>query len=252
MAVTVSGREIGGQRCIQDGLVCHYDAGNYNSMLSDGPALYWNDLSDSNCNLVRQGSPYTPLTTIDGVKCLEFNGSGYWQSLSNEDNVDFTDDMTLEIWYYWEGRLATRKTIFEKAGNTYNSYEQEVAITIEETGNGRDASLYRRYNSYDYMYTSGNCFTDDGWNHIVFTAETDGINADGDVYVNGSATSVASYSDRSNSSITAAGAVKIGTGYAGTMATDAGAIAIVRGYDRMLSDEERLYNFNVERGRFGI
>jgi hypothetical protein len=102
------------------------------------------------------------------------------------------------------------------------------------------------------MYTSGNCFTDDGWNHIVFTAETDGTTADGDVYVNGSATSVASYTDRSNSAITAAGAVKIGTGYSGVMAADAGAIAIVRGYDRMLSNEERLYNFNVERGRFGI
>ena len=53
MGVNVGESFIGGQRCIQDGLVCHYDAGNYNSMLSDGPALYWNDLSDSNCNLVR-------------------------------------------------------------------------------------------------------------------------------------------------------------------------------------------------------
>ena len=250
MAVNVGGRNIGGQRCIQDGLVCHYDAGNYNSMISDAPALWWYDLSESNCNLMRQGTTHTPLTTIDGVKCLEFNGSGYWQSISNHGSVDFSDDMTLEIWYYWEGRVSTRRTIFQKDGTTYNSYQQEVAITIEGTAQGRDVTLYRRRSTYDSMTGTG--FNEDAWNHIVFIAETDGINADGEIYVNGSATSIGSYNDNSNLAITAAGAVKIGNGYAGKMDTDCGAIAIVRGYNRMLSNEERLYNFNVERGRFGI
>ena len=91
----------------------------------------------------------TPLSTRDGIRCFEFNGSGRWASqggTSQSDKVDMGGDCTLIIWLYSEA-VPTRKTIFEKAGTTHASYEQEIAVTWETS---ESWSYYSRYNSYDY------------------------------------------------------------------------------------------------------
>ena len=62
------------------------------------------------------------------------------------------------MWIYSEG-ITDRDTLFEKAGTSYASYQQEIAVTWE-TNNG--LSYYSRASgNYDYGGTTS--FTLNGW-----------------------------------------------------------------------------------------
>ena len=61
---------------------------------ADNPQSYpgsgadWFDLGPNKITMSSYGTQ-TPHTTLGGVKCFNFNGSGYWQSDSGHENVDF-------------------------------------------------------------------------------------------------------------------------------------------------------------------
>lgn len=190
----------------------------------------------------------TPLSTRDGIRCFEFNGSGRWESqggTSQSDKVDMGGDCTLIIWLYSEA-VPTRKTIFEKAGTIYSSYRQEIAVTWETS---EAWSYYSRYNSYDYA--NSHTAVINKWNMMAIKMST-GRTATartGFRSLNGSAWN-ASYTSRSSSALTSAGEIRIGTGYAGTVAV--GAIGSVLCYNKMLDDDEILHNYNATKGKFGI
>lgn len=190
----------------------------------------------------------TPLSTRDGIRCFEFNGSGRWASqggTSQSDKVDMGGDCTLIIWLYGE-TVPSRKTIFEKAGTVYSSYRQEIAVTWEVATNW---SYYSRYNNYDYAGSYNAAV--DKWNMMAIKMST-GRTATartGFRSLNGSAWN-ASYTSRSSTALTSAGEIRIGTGYAGTVAV--GAIGSVLCYNKMLDDDEILHNYNATKGKFGI
>ena len=190
----------------------------------------------------------TPLSTRDGIRCFEFNGSGRWVSqggTSQSDKVDMGGDCTLIIWLYGE-TVPSRKTIFEKAGTVYSSYRQEIAVTWEVATNW---SYYSRYNNYDYAGSYNAAV--DKWNMMAIKMST-GRTATartGFRSLNGSAWN-ASYTSRSSTALTSAGEIRIGTGYAGTVAV--GAIGSVLCYNKMLDDDEILHNYNATKGKFGI
>lgn len=227
---------------VTSGLVLALDAANRNSYVGSGTV--WRDLSQ---RLVfnSQGTQ-TPFTKINGVSCFDFNGSGYWECGTNFGLVDLGGDCTILMWFYCE-TMAVRRTIFEKAGTSYASYQQEVAVTWE-TAN--DFSYYSRQSpDYDYAGTAGNSLN--AWNMVGIKMST-GKTATartGFYSKNGSAWA-ANYTSRSNTALVAAGAIRIGTGYAGTV-TD-GYISAVSCYNRMLSDAEVLQNFNATKTRFGL
>lgn len=229
-------------RIITDGIVLALDAANPKSFTSGNTV--WNDLSQ---RLVfnSQGTQ-TPFTTKNGVPCFDFNGSGYWECGTNYSSVDLGGDCTIIMWFYCE-TTAARKTIFEKAGTTYQSYQQEIAVTWE-TAN--DFTYYSRQSpNYDYGGTAGNSLN--AWNMVGIKMST-GKTATartGFYSKNGSAWA-ASYTSNSNTALVAAGAIRIGTGYAGTV-TD-GFISSVYCYNRMLSDNEIALNYNATKVRFGL
>jgi len=73
----------------------------------------------------------TPRASVGGVNCIDFNDGSYWESTqAGADLVDMRYDFTLVMIYYYEG-FAARRTIFEKAGTSYQSYQQEIAVTWE-------------------------------------------------------------------------------------------------------------------------
>jgi hypothetical protein len=229
---------------VQQGLVLNLDAGNPYSYAGAGTA--WYDVSGNNLIFNSQGVTQTPFTTIGGSPCFDFNGSGYWECGTNFNLVDLGGDCTIIIWFYCE-TTAVRRTIFEKAGTSYQSYEQEIAVTWE-TAN--DFSYYSRFNpSYDSASTAAS--TVNAWNMVGIKMSTGKTTAarTGFYSKNGSAWS-ASYNSRSNVALVAAGAIRIGSGYAGTV-TD-GYIGSVLCYNRMLTDAEILQNYNATKGRFGL
>lgn len=229
---------------VQQGLVLNLDAGNPYSYA--GAGTIWYDVSGNNLIFNSQGTTQTPFTTIGGSPCFDFNGSGYWECGTNFNLVDLGGDCTIIIWFYCE-TTAIRRTIFEKAGTSYQSYQQEIAVTWE-TAN--DFSYYSRFSpSYDYASTAAS--TVNAWNMVGIKMSTGKTTAarTGFYSKNGSAWS-ASYNSQSNVALVAAGAIRIGSGYAGTV-TD-GYIGSVLCYNRMLTDAEILQNYNATKGRFGL
>lgn len=229
---------------VTNGLALNLDAGNPYSYAGAGTT--WYDVSGNNLIFNSQGVTQTPFTTIGGSPCFDFNGSGYWECGTNFNLVDLGGDCTIIIWFYCQ-TMATRRTIFEKAGTSYQSYEQEIAVTWEVAN---DFSYYSRFSPiYDSAGTAVN--TVNSWNMVGIKMSTGKTTAarTGFYSKNGSPW-VASYNSNSNVAVVSAGAIRIGSGYAGTV-TD-GYISSVLCYNRMLTDAEILQNYNATKGRFGL
>lgn len=202
----------------------------------------WYDLSDNRL-IFNSGGTTTPWATVNGTKAFTFNGSGSWICNSGYSKVDLGGDCTIILMLYEVGH-SVRKTIFEKAGTSYNSYEQEVAMTWEP---GQDISWYSRYSAtYDFAATP-TCDTN-SWNmQAIKMSNGYTATARTGYYSKNGAAWTSSYSSRSNTALLPAGEIRVGTGYAGTV--DNGSISVVMCYNKMLSDSEIKQNFYALRGR---
>jgi hypothetical protein len=188
----------------------------------------------------------TPFTTMGGALGFSFNDSGYWVCTSNSNLVDLGGDCTIILWIY--GTTGeSRRTIFQKNGTIYASYQQEIAMTWE---NGNSISYYSRCcPAYDYAGTEAT--SSNVWNMMSFKLSTGKTTAARRGYrsKNGSAW-VEDYVSRSNTAIVAAGDLVIGTGYAGTCYS--GGIGTVLCYNKLLSDAELLQVYNATKGYYGL
>ena len=231
-----------GPNIVRDKLSLHLDAGSTRSF--PGSGADWFDLSVNKITFSSYGTQ-TPHTTIGGVDCFDFNGSGYWQSDSGHENVDFGGDCTLLFWFYAED-LTERDTFFEKAGTSYQSYQQEIAVTLETS----EAFSYysRRVDNYDHASTSG--MTIGEWNLMGIKLSTGKTSsARTGFYSKNGASWTSNYNSRSSEALTAAGAVRIGSGYAG--AVENGYVSAVYCYNKMLTDAEVLQMYDVTKKRYG-
>ena len=231
----------GGPEITDSNLVLFLDVGNTKSYPGSGSS--WTDLAQG--LVFSANGTVTPVETKAGALSFAFNSSGYWTYSTTPSLVDMAGECTLIYWYYNEG-LSTRRTIFEKAGTIYSSYEQEIAMTCE-TNN--EISYYSRYNLYDYAYA--NPADLNAWNMIgiKMSSGKTSTNRTGLRSKNGSAWET-NYVARSTTPITTAGQIRVGTGYAGTM--DTGNLALLMVYTKMLTDAEVLEVYNAYRGRFGL
>ena len=112
---------------ILDGLTLNLDVANTKSYPGSGST--WYDLSENKVNFTSTGT--VNYTTLGGATCFGFNSSMYWtSSVSDAQKTDYRYGATLELWLYNQTK-SSRKTVFEKNGNTRASYEQEIAWTWE-------------------------------------------------------------------------------------------------------------------------
>lgn len=197
-----------------------------------GSGTTWTDSAQS--IIFNSNGTQTPYTTIAGAPCFDFNGSGYWESgagAGSSNLVDMRYSFTIILLYYAQG-IGERDTIFEKAGTSYQSYEQEIAMTAETD---QRISYYRGRSDYDYS-NAGPINLTSRWN--FFAAKSEGTTTRSGAAWNQSTESWVGngYTSRSNSSILQAGAIRVGTGYAGTM--ENGYIGSVLVYNRALSTSE--------------
>lgn len=233
-----------GPRIVTDGLSLCLDAGNSKSY--PGTGSVWTDLAQ-NIKFSSYGTQ-TPHATIQNVGCFEFNDSGYWQSDSGHELVDMGGDCTLLMWLYFE-EISERDTIFEKAGTSYQSYQQEIAVTWETTESFSYFS--RRVSNYDVGSIISNNLSKNQW-HLISLKMSTGKTATARTgfYSTNGAPWVSNYTSRSTEALTPAGPIRIGTGYAGPV--ESGKIAMVICYNKMLSDEEIKQNYDALKGRFGL
>lgn len=189
----------------------------------------------------------TTLETLSGAKGFTFNSSGYWKCSSGYSAVDFAGDCTLLMWIYnTVSPHNNRRTIFQKNGTIYQSYEQEIAVTWE---GGTDLSWYSRVSEYDYGSTSG--VGSGGWKLMGIKMSTGkGTPCRTGFYSVNGGSWANNYVCRSNTPITSAADIQIGSGYAGTV--EQGSIGMVLCYNKMLSDAEVLQNYNATKSIYGL
>ena len=210
-----------------DGLKLYLDSRNTASY-SGGST--WYDLAQG----IKFNQVGTPLPVLDilGDPSFEFNSSGYWQSESDHGLVDMGGETTLLMWVD-STNIGERDTIFEKAGVQYNSYEHEIAVTWETN---ERFSWYSRRGTYGYGSTTS--LSTSGWYLVgikMSTGKTGGVARRGWYSINGSSW-VENYTDRGTTAILPAGAIRIGSGYAGPV--ESGGISVVMVYDRQLTNDE--------------
>lgn len=203
------------------------------------PNRYWYDLGPNKIDMTPTGT--INYTTLGGTNCFGFNGSMYWSStVAKAQTTDYRNGATLELWLYNQTK-SVRKTVFEKAGNSYASYEQEIAWTWEVAN---DISCYRAYDAYDYG--SSSALNNNAWNHCVLVLYP--YLGEAQWYLNGTANG--SYTQRATRFPPQANEIRIGTGYAGTV--DNGGVAMVKTYKKMFTADQVLQNYTNSKSRFGL
>ena len=227
---------------ITDGLSMYLDPANVSSYPQ---GTVWYDMVNG---LVfnSQGTTLTTSALGSGVG-FSFNGSGYWQCSSNYNLVDLGGDCTIIMWVYnTVNPHSDRKTIFQKNGTVYASYEQEIAVTWEV---GTEFSWYSRYNLYDYASTP--TVGSSGWRMVGIKMSTGKTSAPrtGFYSMDGSSW-VSNYYSRSSTPLVAASDIVIGSGYAGTVSQ--GGLGMVMCYNRMLSDSEISRTYNATKSLYGL
>lgn len=230
---------------VTDSLSMYVDTSHVSSYPKGGNK--WYDLVNG-LEFDSQGTPLS-LNPLGGVEAFEFNGSGYWRCSTNSNLVNMGGDCTLIMWVYSPSSIGSRRTIFEKEGTGgLNSFQQEIAVTWETPD---IMTYYSRQNpSYDYAYVY-NILFNGTWNMVSIKMSTGLTSADrtGFYSINGSNWIGGQYYTRSNTALTPAGDILIGSGYAGSVI--AGGIGSVICYNKMLSDSEILQNWNATKSRYG-
>lgn len=229
---------------VTDSLSLYLDPSNTKSY--PGSGTNWFDLSKNKLTFAKQGTTQTPFGTVGGASAFTFNSSGYWESTANDSLVDLGGDCTVILWIYGADVL-TRRTFFEKAGNTYASYQQELAMTMETS---ESFSYYSRFSpAYDYAGTG--TVDINKWSMTAIKMSTGKTaTARTGFYSKNGAAWTASYTSNSNTALVPAGAVRVGNGYAGVM--DNCSVGAVLCYNKMLSDAEIKQNYETLRVRYGI
>jgi hypothetical protein len=184
-----------------DGLVLDLNANNY-----QGGSSTWCDSVYGMCfNSRNSGEPYTttptPKVWVNSVPAIAVNCQSWWESANSTqaDRVDLRGAFTL-IMIYWFPSNSARHNLFEKAGTSYASYQQELATTWEVG------------NTYDYANTKA--YTLNQWNFIAIKGTA---NHSTGFYYTSQSGWVTDYGNRSDTNILRSSTVRIGNGYTGIM-----------------------------------
>ena len=230
-----------GAEIVNNGLVLHLDAGNNRSYPGSGTT--WYDLSGLNNNGTLGAS-----TTFDSSGYMNFGGNG-----SNTEAVVSTVELnttagqgnTVEQWIYSAGR--------QSAGNmpfTFYNIDLDLWFNADLFGINNGASLVYGITNADAIFVGK-------WVHVVvyfpFSWSSDYLNAK--MWINGAAQSMAVRQGSLGTKVVSSSqTVGIGGGFTNGIDTYNwnGRISLTRIYNRQLSNDEVIKNFEATRGRYGI
>ena len=227
-----------GPKIVSNGLVLLLDAGNSKSYESG--STNWGDLSrNGNNGTLTNGPTYSS----GNGGSIVFDGTNDYVSVAYNSSLDTPNGATYELWLYFGG---TAGTILTRGTSDSGATPDNPRLYTYSSG-----QLYWDWSSPGsdkYMYSPVNCNTG-AWNHIEGTATPgsylglyiNGVNATGSPY--GGTLPNPLYN--SGDPIIVGGATWIPNYYTGN-------IASVRLYNRVLSSNEILQNYNATRRRFGL
>jgi hypothetical protein len=217
---------------INDGLICHLDAGNINSY--NGSGTVWYDLSSYGNNVNIIGSP--GWTSVGGRTAFNLTADGHY--MQGNTMIGFpTTTLTLEAWIY-------------PAASEITSGDRG-SIIIARDGSAAYMSITKdtmKQSNYWYSHTpegyheSTAGVSRNGWHHFCCVWDNTNVHQ----WTDGNYGKVFGVTGTSTSNPTWV----IGRESSGRQFS--GGIGVIKIYNRALSGAEVLSNFNSLRGRFGI
>ena len=193
---------------VTDGLILHLDAGDSNSYSGSGNT--WYDISGNN----NHGTLNGPTFTNTGLKHFVFNGTDDVASL----NLSNYNELTFEFWFY-DNKTSGQRDLLTYNGNS-GSFTFSNMNHFRTDGNGLNAAKFP---------TS---LISNQWVRFVYVKNTK-------IFINNTKTNISSGSDMTY------GQLKIGDARSDVGQHWDGKIALVRIYDRNLTDQEIEKNYEV-------
>jgi hypothetical protein len=228
------------------GLKLYVDAAVLESYPGSGTA--WYDITgDLNNGTLTNGPTYSS------------NNGGYIAFDGTNDYVRTTDvdhgisQFTLESWVYFNS-LSSNPSIIKK--NTDNDNWPVFSL-----GAGSDGKINGYYSTRIYgvclegALTSAGAVTTGQWYHLCYSKGADGYTTM-KIHKNGVSQSYTNflYGSHVNEVCNSSKPVDLGISYDATVFVQPlnGRIAVVKIYNRQLSDSEILQNYNTQKSRFGL
>jgi len=220
-----------GPKIVKDGLVLMLDAANPKSY--PGTGTTWYDLSGNGYNGTLRNSP---TFTTDNGGSLVLDGTNQDITITNNSDLQLSPSHTIEYAMNMDTIAGTfRGTVMK--GSFTSSYGHLINPT-----NNKLLIYLDSDNSVEH--TSTTVFSINTWYHVVTTFDS-GVST---LYVNGTLdNSVSSLTLTTNTSVLTIGSNNNGSNYF----VD-GKIPFVKLYNRALSSDEVLQNYNALKGRFGL
>jgi hypothetical protein len=226
----------GGPNTVTNGLVLSLDAANTKSYVSGSTT--WTDLSRSNNNGILTNGPTFNTGSLGSIV---FDGVDDYGNIGPASKY-LTAYHAYELWIKTSGiGLNTQSGLL---GISYG-------LTINLQSNGSLTYLVYSNEASAYIInsvTTGLNLLDDKWHHIVCTR---GVSAYG-IYIDGVLNSSGSPGSWTGTNIWAAMNALIGNNPNNVNLLYVGTMAIVKVYNRALSTQEVLQNYNATKTRFGL
>ena len=230
-------------KIITDGLLRCLDIGNDRSYPGSGSTI--TDLSKTKDNGTNNGASYNS----DDPKNFSFGNNDY---ISGTSFYNSRDAGSVEVWFQHTQSSHSQQGMiyFEGTSNGFGD-QKEMHLSVSTSG---VVNIFFEGGSNDLNFNQSGSISENTWTcaTATFTGLTSGKSAK--LYINGtlnnSGSATGSYSGYSASPNSFIGRSKttISSAYRGLV----GKIAIVRCYDKQLSDAEVAQNYNALKGRFGL
>ena len=220
---------------IVGGSILHLDAGNTSSYTGSGTS--WNDISGNGNSVTLPGVLASTFTSTNGGSFLFGQSSS--QSIVDNSLTNFgfaSNAITVEVWYK---RVVTTDFQFWFSDNTANY----------RFGTNSSGNYFWNMGSRNDRQNNSFSLPTGVWKHIVFTGGLEGGTIVTRLYVDGA---FVFSQNEGYSSLRSMTGLLIGAGEITTVYLLKGNLAVVRVYQKALSANEVLQNFNASKTKFGL
>lgn len=237
---------------VTDGLILYLDAANTKSYPGSGTA--WFDISGNNNHFTLYNSP-----TLNPSKYFTFDGIDDYARSTSTLNLSLYSAITVLIWfqplsYPSSGIL---DFIYEHTSN-FNSNVGGFVHTYNDTSLGQDYQIFlsnRGNAGYNLGVWNKTLFNNLTWKHSSATIDTNQLSVENTLYVNGNLTTALSnpvpgYASN-NTNTFANDYFYVGTRGGATYFSDMN-ISGIQIYNKVLTSQEILQNYNTTKTRFGL
>ena len=232
-----------GPQIVKEGLVLYLDGANTKSY--PGSGTVWKDLSgNGNNGTLVNGVGYTG----DNNGSIVFDGVNGYVNFTDKPEFTFTDaKFSLEVFFRYVNKTKTDNSIIGK--RDYGFTQREYNFYMYEPISTPTLRFIISSNlTANWTIVESSTIQKNTWYHAVATSDA-GV---GRIYLNG----VLNATNNSMNSSTTNGTSPLTIGNAFNSGTAIqyfnGSIPLARIYNRALTSQEILQNFNATKGRYGI